>query len=759
MTPKTTLARLFCLLLAGLPLAQAAPAPASPPATEPAAAEVPSWETHYRFSDLGHSKDTLLLGLRNTEDIDFPLRQDRIATEASLLLEYTPSPTLIPVQSHLRVYLNDELMGTVPILAEQLGQKVRHPVTLDARLLGDFNRLRLEFVGHYAEICEDPAHSGLWVNIGRQSRLTLREQALGTANDLAFFPLPFFDRRERGRLELPVVLPAEPSQDQQRAAGILASYFGAQAGWRGATFPVSFELPPPGERPRPMLVFATNAQRPAFLADQPPVDGPTVAMIDHPADPFGKLLLVLGRDDADLVQAASALAVGNGLFRGDRVRVNQVTTLAPRQPYDAPNWMRTDRPVRFEELMDYPTQLQVAGLQPRPIVLNLNLPPDLFVWRNQGIPLETRYRYTPPPMSDDSHLGVSINDQFIDSIRLAGSDQRDSLMRRVRLDITDSDSTSVDEKVLVPALKVGDRNTLRFDFNFASKQGNAQRDRCQSFIPTNVQAAIDEDSTIDMSGYHHYMAMPNLRAFVRSGFPFSRMADLSETLVVVPPRAGEAQVGLLLDTLALLGAQIGYPALGLRLTEDWKAAAEADADLLVLAPLPTEVQREADLNLLLDGTGDWLRSAAHGDATRPWAHPRPNEQDPRSTPATQVEVIAEAPIGALIGLRSPFHAQRSIVAFLAAQPDDFALLRQALTDPEKIDGFAGAVTLVRSSGVSSHLVGDRYYVGSLPWWLLVWFHLSHYPILIALVAVLCVVLFAFLLWQALRAAAQRRLDH
>ncbi|STL20476.1 cellulose synthase regulator protein [Escherichia coli] len=40
-----------------------------------------------------------------------------------LNLEYTPSPSLLPVQSQLKVYLNDELMGVLPVTKEQLGKK------------------------------------------------------------------------------------------------------------------------------------------------------------------------------------------------------------------------------------------------------------------------------------------------------------------------------------------------------------------------------------------------------------------------------------------------------------------------------------------------------------------------------------------------------------------------------------------------------------------------------------------------------------
>jgi hypothetical protein len=71
-------------------------------------------------------------------------------------------------------------------------------------------------------------------------------------------------------------------------------------------------------------VFATNDKRPDFLRDHPPVKAPTIEMIDHPNNPYVKLLVVFGRDDKDLLLAAKGIAQGNILFRGSSVTVDDV---------------------------------------------------------------------------------------------------------------------------------------------------------------------------------------------------------------------------------------------------------------------------------------------------------------------------------------------------------------------------------------------------------------------------------------------------
>lgn len=371
-----------------------AAAPATPPLinaepTEPAqpsanqapvvAQTAPSREVNLTFAQIAPPPGSMALrGVNPNGGIEFGMRSDEVASKAVLNLEYTPSPSLLPIQSQLKVYLNDELMGVLPVTKEQLGKKTLAQVPINPLFITDFNRVRLEFVGHYRDVCENPASSTLWLDIGRNSALDLTYNMLAVNNDLSHFPVPFFDPRDNRPVTLPIVFADVPDLAQQQAASIVASWFGSRAGWRGQRFPVLYNHLPD----RNAIVFATNDRRPDFLRDHPAVNAPVIEMMNHPDNPYVKLLVVFGRDDKDLLQAAKGIAQGNILFRGSSVVVNDVKPLLARKPYDAPNWVRTDRPVTFGELKTYEEQLQSSGLEPAPINVSLNLPPDLYLLRS-----------------------------------------------------------------------------------------------------------------------------------------------------------------------------------------------------------------------------------------------------------------------------------------------------------------------------------------------------------------------------------------
>ncbi|EBC3500898.1 hypothetical protein CE838_05215 [Salmonella enterica subsp. enterica serovar Enteritidis] len=462
------------------------------------------------------------------------------------------------------------------------------------------------------------------------------------------------------------------------------------------------------------------------------------------------LLVVFGRDDKDLLQAAKGIAQGNILFRGSSVVVNDVKPLLARKPYDAPNWVRTDRPVTFGELKTYEEQLQSSGLEPAPINVSLNLPPDLYLLRSNGIDMDLNYRYTSPPTKDSSRLDISLNNQFLQAFSLNSTQETNRLLLRLPVlqGLLDGKTD-----VSIPALKLGAMNQLRFDFRYMNPMPGGSVDNCITFQPVPNHVVIGDDSTIDFSKYYHFIAMPDLRAFANAGFPFSRMADLSDTLAVMPKTPTEAQMETLLNTVGAIGGQTGFPAINLTITDDSAQIADKDADLLIIGAIPGKLKDDKRIDLLVQATQSWVKTPMRQTA---FPSIMPDEAD-RAADA-QSTVTASGPMAAVVGFQSPFNDQRSVIALLADSPRGYQLLNDAVNDSGKRAAMFGSVAVIRESGVHSLRVGDIYYVGHLPWFERLWYALANHPVLLAVLAALSVVLLAWVLWRLLRILSRRRLD-
>lgn len=720
---------------------------ATPEAAPVVVEDAPSRDVKLSFAQIAPPPGSLVLrGSNPNGGVEFGMRSDEVVSKALLNLTYTPSPSLLPITSQLKVYLNDELMDVLPVTKEQLGKKVTAQVAVDPLYITDFNRVRLEFIGHYRDVCENPANNTVWLDVARNSSLDLTYQSLKVRNDLSHFPVPFFDARDNRTLELPMVFAASPDLQQQQAAGIIASWFGAKAGWRGQNFPVLFNTLPE----RNAIVFATNDRRPDFLREHPAVNAPTIEMIDHPNNPYVKLLVVFGRDDKDLLQAAQGIASGNILFRGDSVTVDEVKPLLPRVPYDAPNWVRTDRPVTFGELKTYEQQLQSTGLEPASINLSLNLPPDLYLMRSTGIDMDLKYRYTMPPVKDSSRMDISLNNQFLQSFNLDSTQDVNKLM--LRLPVLQGLLDGKND-VSIPALRLGAMNQLRFDFQYMNPMPGGTVENCVTFQPVQNHVVIGDDSTIDFSNYYHFLPMPDLRTFANAGFPFTRMADLSDTVIVMPKTPSEAQISTLLNTVGVVGGQTGLAGTSMTIVDDGSQIKSKDADLLLIGSIPQQLKDDKHIDLLVNATQSWVKTPVrHHDLPSIYM-----DEDDRQA-SVQTGITSSGPMAAVVGFESPYHKQRSVVALLADSDRGYTLLNGALNDSGKRAAMFGSVSVIRESGVSSLRVGDIYYVGHLPWFERVWFALSNHPVLLAIFAAISIVLLAWVLWRLLRIISRRRLD-
>jgi hypothetical protein len=732
------------------PAESASPA-ASATATAPAGASLPGGSRTYEVSlkQLGALYPLQLRGIEGSNGVPFSIRADEIVTRAKLKLTYTYSPALLPELSHINVIVNDEVAATIPVPKETAGANLTREIDIPPRMITEFSRLDLKLIGHYTMQCEDPAHSSLWANVSNNSSIELTVAPLALENDLALLPLPFFDRRDVRSLSLPFVFASAPPPGSLEAAGALSSWFGAMAGYRGATFTANLgQLPPTGSA---VVLLAGNEQVPGLNSSA--VQGPTVSIVPNPRDPRGKLLLVQGRDLHELKVAANALSTGSQALSGQTATITQFAELKPRQPYDAPNWLSTTGPVKFGDLAQAQT-LNVSGYSPDLVRINTRLPPDLFGWRDKGIPIDLRYRYTPRPSTDKSTLNININQQFVAALPLfaaerGGGNQAQRLMAQLL-----PDGTAASQRDLrIPLFKLPSKSQLQFHYYYdIAKQGD-----CKDVILDNVKGAIEPDSTIDVSGYKHFIAMPDLAAFGNSGFPFTRLADLSETAVVLPDAPVASDYAVYLTLLGRMGESTGYPATAVQVVPAQQVQSVADKDLLVLSSGPKQpllTQWASSLPFSLDG--DSKRFALSDLVYRAVSWWDPSRAE-RLVQRKQMSITSTSTDTVIAGFESPQSSGRSVVLVSSNQPAGLTDAVVALQDQDAVKLVQGSLAVIRGKQVNSLVAAPSYYVGSLGPVLYAQWFLSQRPFLLLVASILSAVLVGVVLYLTLRARARRRL--
>jgi len=431
---------------------------------------------------MGQPNGVRLSGINRFVDLNSGIRLDELVTRASLSLRVLYPQGMRHDQSFVRVYVNNQLSGLSQLSVARAGVPHTVEVELDPLLFSDFATIRVEYDGTYDSECVDPGNPTLRFDIRPESTLTIGSTPLNLVNDLALLPAPFFDPRDNRKLRLPLVLPVEQTEASMKAAGILASWMGAQAFYRQA----EFELLETASPTRHTIILTKGKKMPEGMSEAD-IEGPSLMIVSAKENPWIKHLYVMGRSDEELLQAVYGLVIEGQVLSGQKALVKKVDLGAPRKPYDAPRYVPTNRPVRFAELIDFPGQLEVSSDKPRASI-NLRLPPDLFSWAGRNIPMDLKYRYTAPSRWNDSLLNIEINNSLIQSFRLAPRSEQ--VQNKINIDLLGQAELTSEEALQIPAFRVGGNNELAFAFGFMAEGGGS----CTR-VSQVARGSIDPEST------------------------------------------------------------------------------------------------------------------------------------------------------------------------------------------------------------------------------------------------------------------------
>ncbi|NKE44533.1 UDP-forming cellulose synthase catalytic subunit [Roseomonas frigidaquae] len=686
--------------------------------------------------------------MRGTSDLQgvlFGVRGDEVVTGARLVLQGATSPALIPEYSQISMALNEQFVGVInPDRNRPAFGPLEFPI--NPVFFADLNRLNFRFTGRYTLECNDPLSGLLWANISDLSTLQLTLERLPLQRDLARLPEPFFDPRLlREPLSLPVVVPEAASNESLQAAATVASWFAVQADYRGASFPVSFTVP---QRGNAVVVVGGQENIPGLAL--PRFDGPTLALVQNPTDRLGLILVIGGRTGAEAAQAAVVLAGSKEALAGE-IAVVQPVSIPPRQPYDAPRWVRSDRPVRLGELVD-PSELQAFGYAPGPIAVPFRTAPDLYTWRGRPLPVELHYRSPPGPIMDVavSRVDIALNDIYLRSLPLREADAPWPLSILSR---QFGQSERMTSRFGLPPYLIFGMNELQMRFDMRP----LHRGDCIA-VPADVRAGIDPDSTIDLSDAYRFTTLPNLAFFAGSGFPFTRMADFSDTAAVLPDRPNEVELSGFLTLMGRLASHVGHATTGIQVVRSGALDSVAGRDLLVIGTLG----RQPALERLLGENGPVTLqgnrlSVALPDALEGFRNLFLGDEPRVAREQAQAMLASTGDgLGILMGFESPLRSGKSVVALTGTTSQGLEQMLAALRDPEQSPRVQGDLALLSAGRITGFTLGNHYTVGTLPPYIWPQYFLQTRPdLLLLLLAIACAIIAVPAYWALRRRAAIR----
>jgi len=700
------------------------------------------WD-HFTLGDAG-APQIELHGIDTMHNIYFTLPQTHVPTSAKIHLYYAFSPALLPQLSHLKLIINGTLFATVQPTPGQMGgsdaRDMDAEFAIPPELLVHNNTLTIEFIGHYTLVCEDPANTTLWARVHRNSFIDIRGNLLPMADDLKQLPMPFLDPAVIQPLSIPVVFAAAPSMKTIQAAGVVTSYFGLISESRPVRFPVHIGNIPPGN----VIVVADNTSSLPPGLTLPAASLPTVAMRTNPNDPYGKVLIVTGANPDQTLAAAQAIALHSDMLTGPQTAIDNLRLPAIQAPDGAPRWAQTDHSIA---LWDYSTVGQLQGDGTAPLNVYFRIPPDIYYTdQRPNAILHLVYRYNSIPIGPISSMQIRINGAFLGSVPLIPGQEAS---RRMQIDVP------------IPVVNLRPfSNSLSFDFTFQLlKKGG-----CQDTTPINMQGAILRDSYIDLKGYPHYAPLPNLETFANAGFPFTRVDDLSETTVVLPPDPTEQEIETFVTLMGHFARQTGFSALRVTVAGPQALQNGARTDFLVIGtgddqPGFDKLQNYLPVSLR---SGQVQVHDTQGFFTplhKAWWKVKSNEH------VESGDLIAGGTPDAIIeGIESPYDpgGSRSIVAIHLRDANAFAPFMDTFMDVQQSSDISGSIAVLKGEAPNAQFqsfrIGSKvYYVGLLPWWtrLTLWF--MQVPWLAAVIIMGLAFLLAIWTRQWLRSRARARL--
>ena len=649
---------------------------------------------------------------------------ERVRVKSALLhLEFTNSTALVEQRSQLRVSLNEQIIAQTPLRPRQ--PETTMDIRLPANLLkAGYNRLQFQVAQHYTLECEDPTAPELWTQVDPTSSTISLETELTPLTPRLSALEDLFDRRQWETPQLRILTGATDLHDihlhwgslvaqgvalRQEYLPLHLTHGTAQIQEQGAETHQSYAFPLLKQTSlagNDTVLVGTKDELAPYLSHDmlTEITNSYLAVHRLDVDPTHLLLVISGRDEAEVTRAATAFAFLKFPFP-DSASMQITEIQLPTFPDYA-----TKQSVR--ESGEYPFSIlgfqtaTMKGVSAEPLRLEVVFPPDLFAPEDSVVELRLHLAYG-AGLRADSVLNVLLNDHFETAIAL---DQAVGAAYR-------------DYKLSIPlrSFQPG-RNVL----TFSTQMAPSHIGECVPLHEENLLLTLFADSSLSLPSASHFVRLPDLQLLAKAAFPYIVRPDGSMTAFHVTAHDSDtvASAWMVMGKLAQkIGMPLYHEEMSFQLSGSAKnliVVGKVDTlDDRYMAAAPLSLGREhrvphPTLPVLSQQEPSFFsRSWFSSFATRLARAENPPVVQPTNAQLFQVSSLGRTSVAMM--MESPFHAQRSVFLITAADPAQlYGGVRRLLT-PEFWENLRGDVAVWRDAPgtLTWQQAGADYYVGKV----------------------------------------------
>lgn len=631
--------------------------------------------------------------------LSVPVRADRIVDAGRLVLTLDHDAGLPEALRRLDIRFNGASVRRVALTSEAAtGRKAVVP--LDAAKFQRSNVIEIA-ADRRGAACDWPPETAPAVRVNlAASHIEASMRPLRLKDDLALLPWPFVDANDTSAAKIDFVFAGPPGDRELEAAAAVASYFGATATRHGLDFQVRY-----GETGETNAVVFVSGGASALDAGEAAGKNRIYLRPNH-KNPYGAKLLVLTGSDPESLRMTARHAALAGIakaLRGEIADVAAAPTLPQRRPDDARSWIPLDRPMPLSEIARSPAALWTASPQGQ-IAVEFATPPRRVIAGRSGPTLRVALDLPPSADFDAGRSGVDV--LFDGELQAALPLGADGTVDRLAKTIRGAGDADVSYGVQLDGTWAASAHRVALDVRLAPSAA-ACADRTAG---PDLRLQALPATAIDYSDAALEATLPDIGFFAEAGYPFTRMADFSETVVVLPNEPTPTDVSAFLTLMAHAGAQTGDAAVQVTVM---RANAISDAppaaDVLAIgawtgiAPMIEHWGRAGPFEVA-DGA---LRVAAAGPLTTVDRMAAGGGGD--RVKATAMLAADGGGFDGVASFERPGAPGRTVLLVSGADPADALAMAKRLTAPEPRGEIGG--DLVRwnpNEGFQSFVVGGRY---------------------------------------------------